>query len=248
MAFLELANREVCNVHLYKYTDNSPFMYIDYANISTQEHKATTNYAYAGQGHARAVQFVGSPEDTMKLTSQVITPEFISLLSGSDIVSGANLFHRELITSVTADTTTTITFPVDKTPVASTVYIYPSGSDCVSSAKVEGTLASNVFTFTTPATEDSSYICYWQSIAAETNQTIRFLSNKFPQDLTLVGDTVWKSRTGVLVPAQVHAYHAVPQPNFTMTMQSSGDPGNFEITFDLLENDSNNMDMIEETA
>jgi hypothetical protein len=235
-----MANREVCDLTLLDYVTKKPFMYIDYANVTTNENSSSSVFATGGKGAPRRIRFDGEKVSTLSLETQIITPELIGLLSGAEVVTGQNIFKRTVITSTTA-TNTTLTFTT--APIAGSLTVFPIASDCVESAIVAGTLATTTFTFTTPAEDDGEYVCYYQ-IAGDTDvKTIQYKADTFPKDCVLIGDTIMKGEDGTVNGYQIHAYKATPQANFTMAFQSTGDPGTFSITFDLMaDNDGNILD------
>ena len=235
LAVKQMANREVFNNTFRLYKTGELFDYIDYANTGNVTYKTTTVYARGGHGGGRRMAFEGQPEATMKLSTQIITPKLISMLSGTEVIKGANVFKHRVIASHTAETTTTITFPDGEIPLDSTLFVYPVGSDLNSENKIAGTLNENVFNFTEPATEDGDYDCFYETTIAEA-QSVTFKGNVFPSDFIWDGETLWKDDDGSIRTEVFHAYRVHPQQNFTMNYQNTGDPGSLEITFDLLEN------------
>jgi hypothetical protein len=239
-AIQQMANREVFNNTFRNASDGSIFDYIDYANTGDVDYKTTTVYATGGQGGGRKVGFTGSPQATMKFTTQLVTPKLISMLAGSEIITGKNVFRHKVITSVTAETTTTITFPTTETPAVGTLSVYPKGVELIDTNKTAGTLSAGVFTFTTKATTDGEYECFYQT-AITGSQTVTFKSDKFPKDFIWDGETIWKGEDGTTRTEIFHAYKVTPQQNFTMSYQNTGDPGKFEIVFDLFADKDNNI-------
>lgn len=239
-ALLQMANREVFNNTFRNLADGTIFDYIDYANTGDVTYKVDTKYATGGQGGGRRMRFDGSPEATMKFSTQIITPKLISMLAGSSIVTGKNVFRHKTLTSVTDTTNTKITFPSGETPADGTLSVYPKGAELIDTNKTAGTLATGVFTFTTKATSDGDYECFYQT-AITGAQTITFKSNVFPKSFIWDGETVWKDDNGVLRTEIFHAYNCSPQQNFTMSYSNTGDPGKFEITFDIMADKDKNM-------
>ena len=232
-AIQQMANREVFNNTFRNLADGTIFDYIDYANTGDVTYKVDTKFATGGQGGGRRMRFDGSPEATMKFSTQIITPKLMSMLAGAPIVTGKNVFRHKVITSVTDETATKITFPAGEVPVDGTLAVYPKGSELIDTNKTAGTLATGVFTFTTKATSDGEYDCFYQT-AITGSQTITFQSNIFPKSFIWDGETVWKDDAGVLRTEIFHAYNCSPQQNFTMSYSNTGDPGKLEITFDLM--------------
>lgn len=237
---MEMQNREVMNNWFYNYKTGSPFLYADYANVSTVDYKTTRVFGRGGQGGARRFAFDGQPEPSLKFETQSITPQLIAMLSGSDIVSGStNVYKHITLTSVTASTTTTLT--LTDTPVADTLYVYPAGGIISDANKVAGTLSTTTFTFTTKATTDGPYDCFYQVAGGANDEVVTFKANKFPAEFVWVGEAPWTADDGSIISEQIKAYRCKPQQNFTMTYQNTGDPGTFSITFDLLSDSNKNI-------
>ena len=53
-----MANREVADIILYDYATGKPFLNIDYANMTTNEHTATSVYAKGGKGAPNRIRSV----------------------------------------------------------------------------------------------------------------------------------------------------------------------------------------------
>ncbi|MBR0596960.1 hypothetical protein [Sinanaerobacter chloroacetimidivorans] len=236
-----MANREVCDLTLLDYATKKPFMYIDYANVTTNENQSTSVFAKGGKGAPRRIRFDGEKVSTLTLETQMITPELIAVLAGSQVITGQNVFKRKVLVSETISESTSLTFPAGETPIEGTLAVYPAASDCMESAAVQGTLSANKFTFTTAAAADGEYVCYYQIAGDDSVKTIQYKSDSFPKEFVLYGDTVMKGEDGSLNGYQLHAYKAQPQGSFKMGFQSTGDPGTFSVTFDLLADADKNI-------
>ena len=70
----QMANREVCDMVFQDYQTKKPFLYVDYANTSSQELTGETVYAYGGKGHPRKVAFTGDKAGTLTIETQIQTP------------------------------------------------------------------------------------------------------------------------------------------------------------------------------
>ncbi len=233
-----MANREVADLVLYDYTTGVPFLNIDYANVTTNEHTATSVYAKGGKGGANRVRFDGERTSTLKITTQVIDFDLMAMLAGAEVASGVNVFKRE---TLAADADGKIT--LSDTPVSGSIYVFAEADDC--GAAIEFTAASGVLTLT-GGEEDAQYIAYYQAESVTGSKKIEFKSNQFPKAYKLVGETRFKHAVSeAFVPFQIVAYKAQPQSGFSMSFSNTGDPSSFEITFDLLaDKDGNILDYI----
>lgn len=242
-AVLQMANREVCINTFRNYSDGSIFDYIDYGNTTDVTYKTDIKYATGGQGGGRRMGFEGSPAVTMKFSTQIITPKLMAMLSGSDIISGTNIFRHKVITSSTSTGTspaTTITFSTSEQPMVDTLGVYPHGVELTESNKIKGTYADGIFTFTTPASTDSDYDCFYECAITDA-QTVIFRSDTFPNIFIWDGETPYKDDYGIKHTEVFHAYKVQPQQNFTFNYANSGDPGKLEITFDLFADSKNRI-------
>jgi hypothetical protein len=223
--------REVADLTFFDLATNKPFLYMDYALTSTNEHSAETAYATGGKGSPRRLAFDGNKQSTLSVSTQIIDFRIISLLAGAEVVTGAtNVFKREVLTGVT---TTGVTITLSETPVANTITVFPLTSDAIAGEEEEITIASSTVTIT-GGVAGVQYVAYYQFQSEVTAEKISFKSTNFPKYCKIVGDTLIKNEaTGANEPFQMVANKAKAQGNFTFTMASSGDPTTLEILFDL---------------
>lgn len=225
MAIKKTANRKGAKIHLRKYSDKSPFAYIDYANSVAVEGTASRVYATGGESGAKMVGFDDPMEGTLKISTQIVPIELLALAASPDgVAEGGEIAHREKLTS----DSTTIT--LSKTPVAGTVYVYPADSD------LEGTPITECTGTSVTVTEAGDYIAYYIE-ASETAKSVTFSNNVTPGCYIIYGDTVWKDTNDTVIAEHFKAYKAMPQKAFSITYQGSGDPLTLEMTFDLMEDE-----------
>ncbi len=225
--------REVCDLTFFDLTTNKPFLYIDYATTSTNEHSAETVYATGGKGNPRRLAFDGNRQSTLTISTQIIDFRLISLLAGADVEKGTtNVFKREVLTAVNDAGSVKIT--LSETPVNGTVTVFPLSSDAIAGEEEKNiTVEGKVVTITT-STADTQYVAYYQFESDSNAEKISFKAKNFPKYCRIVGDTLIKNETtGENEPFQMVAHKAKPQANFTLTMASEGDPTTLELTFDL---------------
>lgn len=235
--------REVADLLFIDLTTNKPFLYMDYALTSTNEHSADTTYAMGGKGNPRRLAFDGSRQSTLTISTQIIDFRIIALLAGADVEKGVtNVFKREVLTAV--DDTGIIKITLSKTPVTGTVTVFPLSSDAVAGEEEDITVTGSDVTITT-GTAGAQYVAYYQFQSDTTAEKISFKAKNFPKYCRIVGDTLIKNEvTGVNEPFQMVAHKAKPQANFTLTMASEGDPTTLEMTFDLFADASVNDEFI----
>ena len=224
--------REVADLTFFDLTTNKPFLYIDYALTSTNEHSAETVYATGGKGNPRRLAFDGNRQSTLTISTQVIDFRLISLLAGAEVEKGvANVFKREVLTAI--DDAGSVKITLSKPPIANTVTIFPLSSDAIAGEEEEITVMDNDITITN-GTAGTQYVAYYQFESDSNAEKISFKAKNFPKYCRIVGDTLIKNEaTGENEPFQMIAHKAKPQANFTLTMASEGDPTTLELTFDL---------------
>lgn len=224
--------REVCDLTFFDLTTNKPFLYMDYALTSTNEHSADTTYATGGKGNPRRLAFDGNRQSTLTISTQIIDFRIIALLAGADVEKGTiNVFKREVLTAV--DDTGSVKITLSETPVNGTVTVFPLSSDAVAGEEEDITVTGSDVTITT-GTAGTQYVAYYQFESDSNAEKISFKAKNFPKYCRIVGDTLIKNEaTGENEPFQMVAHKAKPQANFTLTMASEGDPTTLEMTFDL---------------
>jgi len=224
--------REVCDLTFFDLTTNKPFLYMDYALTSTNEHSADTTYATGGKGNPRRLAFDGNRQSTLTISTQIIDFRIIALLAGAEVEKGTtNVFKREVLTAV--DDTGSVKITLSETPVNGTVTVFPLSSDAVAGEEEDITVTGSDVTITT-GTAGTQYVAYYQFESDSNAEKISFKARNFPKYCRIVGDTLIKNEaTGENEPFQMIAHKAKPQSNFTLTMASEGDPTTLELTFDL---------------
>mgnify|MGYP001492126818 FL=1 len=235
--------REVCDLTFFDLTTNKPFLYMDYALTSTNEHSADTTYATGGKGNPRRLAFDGNRQSTLTISTQIIDFRIIALLAGADVEKGAtNVFKREVLTAV--DDTGSVKITLSETPVNGTVTVFPLSSDAVAGEEEDITVTGSDVTITT-GTAGTQYVAYYQFESDSNAEKISFKAKNFPKYCRIVGDTLIKNEaTGENEPFQMVAHKAKPQANFTLTMASEGDPTTLEMTFDLFASQENDDEFI----
>ena len=235
--------REVADLTFFDLTTNKPFLYIDYALTSTNEHSAETVYATGGKGNPRRLAFDGNRQSTLTISTQVIDFRLISLLAGAEVEKGVtNVFKREVLTAV--DGTGSVKITLSETPVTGTVTVFPLSSDAVAGEEEDITVTGSDVTITA-GTAGTQYVAYYQFESDSNAEKISFKAKNFPKYCRIVGDTLIKNEaTGENEPFQMIAHKAKAQSNFTLTMASEGDPTTLELTFDLFADTSVNDEFI----
>ena len=243
MAVNRYGLREVADLTFFDLETNKPFLYIDYALTSTNEHSAETVYATGGKGNPRRLAFDGNRQSTLTISTQVIDFRLISLLAGAEVEKGVtNVFKREVLTAI--DDAGSVKITLSKPPIANTVTVFSLSSDAIAGEEEEITVMDNDIIITN-GTAGTQYVVYYQFESDSNAEKISFKAKNFPKYCRIVGDTLIKNdATGENEPFQIIAHKAKPQANFTLTMASEGDPTTLELTFDLFVSSENDDEFI----
>lgn len=242
MSNKNFANREVCDMILRDYTTKQPFMFLDYANVTTTEITGEQVYAYGGQGHPKRIAFYGEKGGTLTIESQIQTMQLYSLLSGAPIQKGAQHIRRRKVTAGASG------IVVPELPVEGSIFVYPATDDC--GTPVTGTMsvtsAGSVHTITSSESnlaEGTEYIVYYL-YGIDNVETLKITNKVFPKAFEAFGDTIMKTESEEFVNYKFRAYKCAPQQTFSLSFSNTGDPVTVSITCDLLvDDDGNLMDM-----
>ena len=79
------ANREVCDLTFVDYKTKTPFLNLDFANVTTTELTGESVFAYGGKGHPKRVAFSGEKGGTLTIETQMQSFKMYQLLTGGDV-------------------------------------------------------------------------------------------------------------------------------------------------------------------
>ena len=236
-----MSNKEVADLIFLNYKDQTPFLNLDYANVTTTGLEATREFATGGQGAPQRITFDHSRKGTLKIETQIASAKLFQLLSGSDMKDSFNYVKREVITAA-EDGQLVIPeqFNIDLTNPES-ISVCPLDAD---GSTVLFPTAVNDGTISVAAvTAGNDYAVYGTVKASENVQAVKFDSKSFPKAFTIHGETPWKTETDEAVAMHLTYYKAVPQSNFELAFSNSGIIS-LSITCDLLaDKDGNICDM-----
>lgn len=232
----QMANREVADMIFQDYKTKKPFLYVDYANTSSQELTGETVYAYGGKGHPKKVSFSGDKGGTLTIETQIQTPKLWEMMSGGTGSTTANVMKK---VNATIGSTNTITLDTEDTLTKGQVWVYDA-TDTNLETELEVTSVSAQTITLTSGTENDPVIVFYT-----TNKTdvynINIKATSFPRAFTVYGDTYMKTTDDDILPYLFKAYKAVPQPTMSLAFSNNGDPATVTITCDLLVDDDGNL-------
>lgn len=227
------ANREVCDLIFEDYSSKTPFLNMDYANVSTTEITGETVFAYGGKGHPKRVAFSGERGGTLTIETQIQSFKLYELLTGGEVSKTAKFIAREELVVTDGKV------ELSATPSAgATVNVFAANDDC---GKAMDISVTGKEVTVTGAADGDKVIVYYVKEMTDKVQKISIKGSSFPKAFTVYGDTVMKTDSDELLPYKFIAYKVAPQSNMSISMSNSGDPATITITCDLLVNDDNDM-------
>lgn len=233
---LNMANREVVDFLIKDYKTKKPFLFLDFANVSSTEMTAERIFATGGKGAPNRVGFDSGRKPTVTIETQITPMKIFAMLAGTDMETTAKVFKREVL-AVTADADAQ-KVTLTESPIANSVFVYKKEDDC--GEALVSTVAAKDVTLT-DAAGINEVIVYYMVEKTTGIQKVSFKSNKFPSFYTMEGETLYKTGDGELLPYRIAVYKAQPQANFTCSWSNSGDPVALTLTFDVYEDENKDL-------
>lgn len=241
------AIKDSANLTMKSKSTGKPVIYADYATQSVNEW--SSDRVYAMSKSTRAVAFDSNKQSTLAVSMEIFDLKWLAILNGQDFVTGAtSVFKRDVIT---VDATNKAS--IVETPLASSMTVFKLESDMLTHGVEQtlGTPGTTVNTYSITAKEltfnatscpvGTKIVVYYAYTSGVTSQKLSFSSVKFPENYSIVSDTMIRDLDGVDKFVQLTYLNVKPQPNFTLTL-SATDIATLEITFDVLK-DSTSDDM-----
>lgn len=232
----QMANREVADMIFQDYKTKKIFLYVDYANTSSQELTGETVYAYGGKGHPKKVSFSGDKGGTLTIETQIQTPKLWEMMSGGTGSTTANVMKRA---SAKIGASNQITLDIDDTLTKGQVWVYDAADTNLGTEFEVSTVSDKTITITS-GDEDTAVVVFYTTKKTDV-YNINIKSTSFPRAFTVYGDTYMKTTDDDILPYLFKAYKAVPQPTMSLAFSNNGDPATVTITCDLLVDDEGNM-------
>jgi hypothetical protein len=228
-----MSNKEVADLILLNYKDKTPFLNLDYANVTTTNLDATRDFATGGQGAPNRVAFDGQRNGTLTVQTQIATMKLFSLISGTDIEDSFEYIKRLTLTASDGK----LTIPDDVNLASGSIYVYAASDDCGTQLQV----TTEDKTITLPEnTTETDFVVYGTVKVESGAQVVKFNSKDFPKAFTIYGDTPWKTEDDEIVDMHLAYYKAVPQSSMELAFDNSS-VISMTITCDLLADDENRI-------
>ncbi len=227
------ANKCGMNFTLSNYKTKAPYLFFDWINDYVVELSRERQFATGGQKGANLVGFDDPIKGTIKISTQIIPVELISIAAAGNVKTGAELACREVITVAENGKIT-----LSQAPIAGTLYVYSADSDCA--GEPVATTASDKEVTVADAAAGDNYIAYYFKQDAAAKEVI-FNNANTADFYRLDGYTKLKDTEGLNSMEHVKAYKIQPQQALSLTYHGSGDPMSLDVTFDVLADDDDNV-------
>lgn len=232
-----MANRDVAELVFVDYSSKTPFLNLDYANVTTYDVTGEVVYAYGGHGHPRRVSFSGERGGTLTIETQIQPFKLYSLVTGAEIENTAKFLKREVLTAGASGALT-----LSATAVGN-VSVFKADDDC--GTALEATGSGTAYTASGLSQGDKAVVYYITSVSSGVKK-LSIKSTTFPKAFTVYGETTYKTEDDELLAMKLIAYKCAPQSNLSLAYSNTGDPATLTITCDLMEDDEHNvLDLIQ---
>ena len=229
---LQFGIKEVYNLTIVDFATNKPFIYIDYAEATTNENTAERTSLRGGQGYYKLMDFDHSKDSTLQLTVPLVDVKLLAMLAGDEIAEGAaDVFKREELEVV--DNANSLKITLSETPIDGTVVVNKLEGLRDFGTEVTVSSITGKTVVLTGAKVGEKVVAFYQYSTPTTAKKFSIKANKFPKAVKIFGDGLWRDQeteTDKAVKMIVHK--AKPQPNFTLTTSGS-EATTLEITFDI---------------
>jgi hypothetical protein len=219
-------------------TTNKPVLFLDTLKVSTIENTADSSSARGGKGNPKILTWDFNREAKVTMQDALMSTKSIALMTGQDVVTGAQNAHlRERVQAIVSTTAGQTKVTLSKPFNANTVYVF-KGDEATELVPVTKTGSVIEFTNTDVAVGDY-VIVYYQFTTEATAQKITISADKFPSYIKVVGDTLIRnSSNGVDEAFQFVIWKAKIEPAFTLTFQADGDPTVFDMNLEVFRTDA----------
>lgn len=237
------AIKDCANLSLFDLATDKPFLYTDYANVSTNEWSAERTYATA-KG-TNAIAWDSNKQSTLLVETEIFDLKWLALLAGTELKKESKgIARREVLqanTNVLTIAGTPIANSVQVVKVSEQDLIEHDGEALEHVATAVGVtagqchVAGNVITLASTVQDGESYAVYYLVETADV-KVLTISADKFPKAYRVIADAIMREKeTGKDEFVQIEYFNARPKSDFTITMSAS-EPTALSVTFDLFPN------------
>lgn len=239
--------KDSANLTIKNKVDGKVFLYADYATVTTNDW--TSDNVYAKSKNVDAIRWDYNKKSTLKLSFEIFDLKILSMMAGSDFITGAtDLAVREVLTVGTSNKAS-ITSPAK----VGSLLFYKIDDDLLTNLAEQtlGTPASTVNTYSLSSQEatfnatscpvGSKVVAYYLKTSEATAKTLTVNADKFAANFMIVGDTYIRDTAGEDSFVQITWLNCKPKANWSITMSAS-DITKIDVEFDLFK-DTSSSDM-----
>ena len=241
--------KDCANLTLFELATNKPYLFTDYANVSTNEW--TSERTFATSKGTNAIAWDGNKQSTLVMETEVFDLKWLALLAGTEISKEtAQIAKREVVTIGEGQKATikgsALAGSIQVIQVSDKDLIEHIGEALeevtgdatltVGQYKVDG----GTLTFESTVPVGTTFAVYY--LVEQSDVKVMTISaDKFPKSFRVVADAMIREKeTGADEFVQIEYFNAKPQGNFTVTM-SATEPTTLSATFDLFPNKDKKM-------
>ena len=223
------------------------FIYSNYATVATNDW--TSEQVYAKSKNVNAIRWDYNRQSTLKVDMEIFDLKWISMLFGTEFVSGdTDILKREVLT-VTGGKAT-IVGELAQTPMLEVYKLDDDGLSHIDELTVatEETPTAGQYKITgkeitvdgTDLPDGEKLVVFYLATKAGA-KTLTISTDKFPQNYEIYADTLIRDTNGVDEFVNIHYLNVKPKSQFTLTMDA-GNITTLSVEFDVLK-DSGSEDM-----
>lgn len=241
--------KDCANLTLFDLATDKPFLFTDYANVSTNEW--TSERTFATSKGTNAIAWDGNKASTLVMETEVFDLKWLALLAGTEINKETAQIAKREVVKVGADKTASI----KGSAIAGSIQVVQVSDkdevehigEALEEVAGEATLTvgqykadGGTLTFDATAVEGTPFAVYYLVEQSDV-KVLTISADKFPKSFRVVADALIREKeTGTDEFVQIEYFHAKPQGNFTLTM-SATEPTSLSATFDLFANKDKKM-------
>lgn len=223
------------------------FIYANYATVSTNEW--SSEQVYAKSKNVNAIRWDYNRQSTLKVDMEIFDLKWISMVFGSEFVTGdTDILKREILT--VTDGKATISGTLATVPMLEVYKLDDDGMSHIDELTVstEDTptaghykIADKVISVDSTDLPNGSKIVVFYLTNKAGAKTLTISTDKFPKNYEIYADTLIRDTNGVDEFVNIHYLNVKPKSQFTLTMDSANIT-TLSVEFDVLK-DSGSEDM-----
>lgn len=235
----------------YKSGDNKgkTFIYSNYATVATNEW--TSEQIYAKSKNVNAIRWDYNRQSTLKVDMEVFDLKWISMLFGTEFVSGdTDILKREIVTVASGKVVITgelatkpmlEVYKLDDDGISHIDELTVTTEESVTAGQYKIDTSNKEITIDSTECPDGTKLVLFYLTNKKGAKTLTISTDKFPQNFEIYADTLIRDTNGVDEFVNIHYLNVKPKSQFTLTMDAANIT-TLSAEFDVLK-DSGSEDM-----